>query len=214
MSDTGFPKGARPTCSVDGCDKNVIARGWCHMHYARWRKYGTTKPWSGICEVDGCAQISRSRTNRHCEMHYYRLRRTGSTADPVRVSGPCRAAGCDSEADRLDGLCRMHYLRVDKRNDLDFVYQGPANHMWTGDEATYRAVHQRVKKQRGRPSTHRCVDCGKRAQHWSYDRSDPDQKYQEGKGPYSTDISRYHPRCVSCHKKFDMVHVLRERASS
>jgi hypothetical protein len=28
------------TCSVDGCDGVVQARGWCHKHYLRWRKYG------------------------------------------------------------------------------------------------------------------------------------------------------------------------------
>lgn len=27
-------------CSVDGCDKPHIARGWCHMHYKRWRRKG------------------------------------------------------------------------------------------------------------------------------------------------------------------------------
>ena len=29
------------TCSIDGCEKGgKIARGWCPMHYNRWRKHG------------------------------------------------------------------------------------------------------------------------------------------------------------------------------
>lgn len=28
-------------CSVDDCDRQFIARGWCHMHYKRWRKWGS-----------------------------------------------------------------------------------------------------------------------------------------------------------------------------
>ena len=28
------------TCIVDGCAKPSIARGWCHMHYQRWRTHG------------------------------------------------------------------------------------------------------------------------------------------------------------------------------
>jgi len=27
-------------CSVDGCDREVNARGWCKSHWTRWRKYG------------------------------------------------------------------------------------------------------------------------------------------------------------------------------
>ena len=29
-------------CSVGGCERFVIARGWCRSHYAYWYKYGLT----------------------------------------------------------------------------------------------------------------------------------------------------------------------------
>ncbi len=28
-------------CSIDGCKKEVIARGWCHKHYKRWQTHGS-----------------------------------------------------------------------------------------------------------------------------------------------------------------------------
>lgn len=27
-------------CSIAGCGKRVLARGWCDMHYTRWRRHG------------------------------------------------------------------------------------------------------------------------------------------------------------------------------
>lgn len=27
-------------CAIDGCEKPLLARGWCGMHYHRWERYG------------------------------------------------------------------------------------------------------------------------------------------------------------------------------
>jgi hypothetical protein len=27
-------------CSIEGCEKAVLGRGWCAMHYRRWKKHG------------------------------------------------------------------------------------------------------------------------------------------------------------------------------
>ena len=32
-----------PTCEYEGCLKPKLARGWCAMHYQRWRKHGDPK---------------------------------------------------------------------------------------------------------------------------------------------------------------------------
>lgn len=31
------------TCSVGDCEGEILARGWCSMHYQRWRSYGDPK---------------------------------------------------------------------------------------------------------------------------------------------------------------------------
>jgi hypothetical protein len=31
---------AQRTCSIEGCDRPVRGRGWCQMHWRRWRKHG------------------------------------------------------------------------------------------------------------------------------------------------------------------------------
>jgi hypothetical protein len=30
----------RPPCSIPGCEKPSAGRGWCNMHWTRWRKHG------------------------------------------------------------------------------------------------------------------------------------------------------------------------------
>ena len=27
-------------CSIEGCEKGFVARGWCQMHYGRWQQHG------------------------------------------------------------------------------------------------------------------------------------------------------------------------------
>ncbi|MFI7191429.1 HNH endonuclease [Nocardia nova] len=141
-------------------------------------------------------------------MHYYRLRRTGSVADPERLQGVCAAEDCEREDITRTGYCQLHTQRLRKRGDASFEFKGENVPHWTGEDATNRAVHQRLRAQRGKASTHRCIDCGRPAAHWSYDHADPNEKTEEGVGPYSTDIAHYQPRCVKCHKRFDMAIVM------
>lgn len=44
---------AEDTCSVWGCEKAATVRGWCPMHYQRWRRYGTPLPPGGAYPKSG-----------------------------------------------------------------------------------------------------------------------------------------------------------------
>jgi hypothetical protein len=59
---------ANATCSIDGCEKPVNARGWCSTHYQRWRVNGdpmVTRVWSPIDQtpLDRVARYSRPEPN-------------------------------------------------------------------------------------------------------------------------------------------------------
>jgi hypothetical protein len=71
-------------CSVLGCGKRHEARGWCPMHYRRWRLYGDPLLIAPPRHPDGCAIEDCDRShyaNGWCENHYARLRRHGGTHD-------------------------------------------------------------------------------------------------------------------------------------
>lgn len=36
----GYTRPPQPPCTIEGCDKEQKARGWCAMHYERAKKYG------------------------------------------------------------------------------------------------------------------------------------------------------------------------------
>jgi hypothetical protein len=77
-------------CSVDGCDGEARARGWCLRHYQRWRRYGdaTYEPVRRVrrvvCSIPDCDQPYLALG--FCVKHYQRFRRHGS-ADVVLSAG-------------------------------------------------------------------------------------------------------------------------------
>jgi len=86
--------------------------------------------------------------------------------------------------------------------------------MWNGKanprkkDVTYSGAHMRVRKARGSASECTCVDCGKQAIDWSYDRNDPAELVgltsRGHETTYSADPAHYSPRCRSCHVVFDI----------
>lgn len=70
----------------------------------------------------------------------------------------------------------------------------------------YRGAHMRVVAARGHASSYACTDCGRPAQDWAYQCTDPDERVAVVNGTplrYSLDSDRYAPMCRSCHRRLD-----------
>lgn len=197
-------------CSVDGCDGTAKTRGWCHAHYMRWFMKGdpgtadiVRRPKGRVCSVAGCDRKHQGRG--FCEAHLRRFLTHGDPGpaeiEPRRPGLPCSVNGCENAAEGR-GLCDKHLQRERKTGSATtpLPEHGPT---WTGNEATYGAVHLRLRERRGRASTHQCAKCGVQAEQWAYDHSDPSPKFNERDQPYSTDLTRYLPLCKVCHRRMD-----------
>ena len=167
------------TCKhPDGCPRRVKAYGWCKPHAERIKKHGDPGPVEVAPRLDG---------NRPCKVD--------DCHEPVTSAGGY-------------GMCCKHYQRWRKHGDPTVVAKGGAsmpgesNPNWSED-ASYNAVHIRLRHLRGNARAHACVDCERTAAHWSYDNSDPDERTDPTAGRYSVDPAHYSPRCVPCHSAFD-----------
>src|SRR5262245_8489620 len=116
-------------CSVEGCDRTVIARGWCKRHYRRWQHYGDPqaptpprrrKP-RQPCTIAGC---DAPRVGRGlCRKHYTRWDRYGDPQFVQRIREPgrnCSIEGCN-EPHESRGYCAKHATRWRKHGDADVV---------------------------------------------------------------------------------------------
>ena len=136
------------TCSIDGCDGQVKARGWCNPHWIRWKRYGDPVAvilgprWPEVCRVDGCDKQATGRGL--CHTHYSRWKRTGDVGAHVPVvphlapfapDATCAVGGCDkSPKGGGRGWCHTHFERWRKTGNVNAakpithrVYRYPAD---------------------------------------------------------------------------------------
>lgn len=197
-------------CSIDGCDGEAKTRGWCQAHYMRWFMKGDTgsadivrRPKGRTCSLDGCDRPHQGRG--FCDTHLQRFIKYGDpgpAAIEARNPGAkCSIDGCVRPASAR-GWCNAHYLRWRKTGDplTPLPERGPR---WLGAEASYNAVHLRLRAERGPATSHECARCGARADEWAFDHSDMNAKVDDLGRAYSTDLSTYLALCRSCHRSLD-----------
>ncbi len=159
------------------------------------------------CSIGGCDEPHRA--HGLCSKHDKQRRRDNEAAALGRGQGltPCVVEECLRADIEGQGLCNLHYKRLRRTGSTTARERakGAESPYWVGDRAGYRAVHGRLLRLRGRASQFECVDCGGRGEDWSYDHTDPNPGFDHRGCPYSTDLSRYQPRCKSCHANFDDV---------
>ena len=170
-------------CPVEGCTKDVLRGGFCYGHYMKNWRYGTPTP----VHVQKLLDLTGQRV--------------GELVVIRRLSGTQWLCQCDcgSESTVLTGdLTRGTAQSCGDRT----------THR-RRDDAGYDAAHGRVLRDRGPAKAFMCVDCGEPAAHWSYDHGDPNELVvpplaNRGGYKYSLNSEMYSPRCVPCHKAFDL----------
>lgn len=172
------------------------------------------RPVRAPCKIEGCDKPSRGRG--WCATHWARWRTHGdpNTAHRLgvdyRIAARCSVEGCDKTAKARE-LCNKHYKRWRTHGDPLTVGERNGRPL-SGDAPTWVTVHKRLARARGSAKGYACVDCGKPAEEWSYDRTDPAEltsTHGKARLRYSLDLARYAPRCVRCHRTFDRSTVIR-----
>lgn len=160
-------------CPVDGCARPSQARGWCKMHWRRWRKYGDPNvvqvrgswaPKKTTCQAVGCEHLAHA--HGYCSTHLSRFLRHGSPyvvgerlGRPLKGEVPSFAA-IHKRLSRTRGPAR-NFTCVDcGRPAREWSYDGNDPHELVGLVGGFMC-------------------------------------------PYSLDLDHYEARCVSCHRKYD-----------
>jgi hypothetical protein len=90
------------TCTIDGCNRRPVARGFCKTHYNLWHR--ATAPALTICSAEGCARKYYSRG--WCETHYGRWQKTGT------AGMPCPTDGCRDDREPRRRYCLRHIAEM------------------------------------------------------------------------------------------------------
>jgi hypothetical protein len=121
-------------CTVEDCGDPRYCKGFCRIHYVRWRKYGDPlqvrkpgpQPRGCICSIPDCGALTVGQSL--CRKHYMRLQRHGDPLATSRVVGDDEARWWSHVDRRGDSECWPWTGHIDKHGYGRF---------WTGGSVGY-----------------------------------------------------------------------------
>lgn len=204
------------TCSVEDCHKLSAKRGWCSMHYARWRKTGALSrkciscgseivsnnggseycsESCKTCSVQECSLTAVS--SRFCEAHYRRSLKWGSPAKP------CSGCGSPIFDLRLSSYCssdcRPHCSVLGCSGPVEG--QGlckPHYHAWYKGRAP-----ESYEKPTPVPDYYTCISCGKDYKPWGQSRKCCSPRCSALYERYGDEIPSLDFDCIKCGKRVE-----------
>ena len=130
-------------CSIDGCESTHYGRGWCQMHYKRWKKHGTTD--DNLLSHNAEARFL-GRLKREGDCLIYQAGQRGLYVD-ISVDGRRRGVhryawervnGPIPEGMQIDHICHntrcveISHLRLALPHQNGANRSGPLSHSKTG----------------------------------------------------------------------------------
>jgi len=153
----GRPFKGDKICSIDGCGRPHVARGYCFKHYTQAKKRGdftANKTGQYVrCTVDGCELPHYGRS--YCRKHYVKYI---TYSHRRHLEHPCLATECNKKTDGI--FCLPHQKQY---NNPKTTIRGELNPRWRGGTSYYpqhytmKLLRKELILERGK----QCEHCGK-----------------------------------------------------